>query len=99
MRRTLHFALLGLFFTGMLYAVVLPDDNRAGIISESATAIDIHFDLSEVTTEEIQLNGVNYLTFAMQGEGYTQKDGYPKLPAISRYVECNLLLAWQRLNS
>ena len=86
MKKFVCIVLISTFFTGVNLASVIPDENRAAVVSESADALSVRFDLSGIERHQTAIDGRDYIQLSMEGEGCTRETGMPVLPAVSRYV-------------
>ncbi|MBT7787739.1 MAG: T9SS type A sorting domain-containing protein [Calditrichaeota bacterium] len=61
-------------------------NEHAAIISSDAATINLEFNLSDLESESVLMQGEDYKAIRITGEGATFKYGKPILPMVSRFV-------------
>lgn len=73
--------------TTPVFAFNLEDaDNHALVISSAASHIDLEFDLQDLESNPVMLDGSEFKSFEIRAEGVTVEYGKPLLPLVSRFV-------------
>ncbi len=83
--------LLVLLFITVSFSTVIGSDfqsmnDHASILSSDASSISLEFNLNNLESESILVDGEDYMALRINGEGAILKYGKPALPMVSRFV-------------